>query len=371
MNIIHYNPHDDKVIAEYIDTLNMAMTDDVVSRNASTVKEIKKELTSQHADIINIHGCWHHSLPIVMSMAKKHNARIVVTPHGQLEPWIMSRQNTALRLFRQTTYQRRLIRQAYSVIVMGEMEYMNTKRLGWSDRIETVSNSLFTSKTTDSQMAKDTIGVFQKVMDSNVFQAMDEITRKALFMLFKAAVTNNRQWIDNEEANLIGALDYHQWRQIMIYGYSTSSLEYILHGAEVFSITPPDCHPENIKHYPAARARHIAEAKSLPILKIGDNGSHSQDDMVEMIRAIKEKADQKTIGIADILQLAVALFNLRINEDELRYKLDESQLSSFAARAMALCTYFTCIPEGFLVTHSKNDRKTKAIINSILTQLKL
>ena len=31
MNIIHYNPHNDIVIAEYIDTLNMAMTDEVVS----------------------------------------------------------------------------------------------------------------------------------------------------------------------------------------------------------------------------------------------------------------------------------------------------------------------------------------------------
>ena len=50
MNIIHYNPHNDIVIAEYIDTLNMAMTDEVVSRKASTVKEIKKELTAQHAD---------------------------------------------------------------------------------------------------------------------------------------------------------------------------------------------------------------------------------------------------------------------------------------------------------------------------------
>ena len=77
MNIIHYNPHNDIVIAEYIDTLNMAMTDEVVSRKASTVKEIKKELTAQHADIINIHGCWHHSYKILMYLANKHNARLV------------------------------------------------------------------------------------------------------------------------------------------------------------------------------------------------------------------------------------------------------------------------------------------------------
>lgn len=371
MNIIHYNPHNDIVIAEYIDTLNMAMTDEVVSRKASTVKEIKKELTAQHADIINIHGCWHHSLPIVMSLANKHKARLVVTPHGQLEPWVMSRQDNVIKLFRQTIYQRKLIRQAYSVIVMGEMEYLNTKKIGWTERIEIVSNSLFTSKTTDTQMAKETLDVYQKVMDSNVFQAMEEQTRKALFLLFKAAVTNNRHWIDNEEVALVGNLDYYKWRQIIIYGYTTSTLEYILRGADVFSITPPECHPENIRCYCAARAKRIAESNGLPMLTLGDNGTHSTDDMTAMIRAIKEKAERKTIGISDIILLAVSLFNLRIDEDELRFKLDEAQLSSFAARAMALCTYFTCMPEGFLIMHSKNDRKTKSIINSILTQLKL
>ena len=69
MNIIHYNPHNDIVIAEYIDTLNMAMTDEVVSRKASTVKEI-----------ITAYNC----NPVEMSSARMTNLLMKLCDEGKV-----------------------------------------------------------------------------------------------------------------------------------------------------------------------------------------------------------------------------------------------------------------------------------------------
>ena len=369
MIIIHYNPHDGIITNDYIDTLNRAMGEGVTCLTATSITRLKEILSKQHIDIIDIHGCWHDSLPLVMTLAKKHGTRIVLTPHGQLEPWIIKRQLTSM-LLRKHLYQKQLTRRAYAVIVMGKMEHENMKRLGWNRRLETIPCSLFTSSVTDGKMASDTLAIFRKVMDSDVRGLMDATTVKALQLRFKAGITKNKRWINEEEEQLLLSLTKQQWRQIQLYAYYTSTLNVIKSGANTMSLTIPDCHPESIRCYLPSRIE-TNEVKSIPAIVADADGKHGSEEVLNMIKSLRHKILHNQLGIADIVQISETIFHLKTDEDEVRYLLKDEKLTSFTSRVMSLVKEFTGLPEGFLLLPAINDRKTVQLRQRIIKQLKI
>ena len=371
MNIIHYNPWGDKLSAFYIDTLCKSMEGQAVCRVANTIVELRREMTKEHADIIDIHGCWHYSIFFAAIMARRNHTRIVITPHGQLEPWVTRRHWITSTLPRLMLYQRRTVRQAYSVIVMGKMEYENIERLGWTKRIETIPCSLFTSSTTDAEMAKQTLAVFRKVMDSNVVELMLPNTSMALHALYKACIIADRDWMATEERKAVEQLDDEGWRQIEIYAHHTSTLFDIRKGADVMGISLPDCQPSKIACYLPNNHDKTFQHQRFPHLATDGKGMHSPADFVEMIKKLNQKTRAHTLAIADILQFAATLYNLRTDEDEVRYLLSEEQLTPFAARMMQLASHFTLLPPGFFIVAPRNDRRTRKIKNTILKILEI
>lgn len=370
MIIIHYNPNVGNITNDYIDTLNRAMGEEVMCLTATSIPSLKELLTNHHPDIIDIHGCWHDSLPMVMALAKKKAIRIVLTPHGQLEPWIIGKRRLTSKLLRKLLYQKQLTKRAYAVIAMGKMEHDNMKRLGWNRRIETIPCSLFTSSITDGKMASDTLAVFKKVMDSNVRELMDATTVKALQLLYKASITLDKSWIDEEEGNLLSALTMQQWRQIQIYTYHTSTLNVIKSGADVMSLQIPDCHPETIQCYlPSQMEKN--EPMGIPAIATGANGQHSCEDVINMIKTLHKKAFRSKLEIADIVQVSNTLFHLKTDEEEVRYLLKDAKLSKFASRIMTLTKEFTGLPDGFLLLQAVNDHWTKQLSYRIIKQLKI
>ena len=371
MNIIHYNPWGDKLSAEYIDTLNKSMEGKAVCRVAGSFLELRKEMAQQHADIIDIHGCWHDSIPLTTLLARRHLTRIVVTPHGQLEPWVTRRHWLTSTLPRMLAYQRRTIRKAYSVIVMGEMDEKNLERLGWTKRIETIGCSLFTSSITDEEMARQTLAVFQKVMDSNVVELMKPNTTQALHSLHKACIIADAQWLKQEEREAVENLDDVSWREIEINGHHTFTLVDIRHGADTLGITLPDCRPSEIACYMPYKYDKDALRHRLASLSADEKGMHSPADVVDMIKALHQKTRKNTLGIADIIQFSSTLYRLRTDEDEVRYLLSEAQLTKFAARLMQLVSHFTLLPDGFLIVQPLGDNQERQIMNNILKKFEL
>lgn len=371
MNIIHYNPFGNKTIAYYIDTLSKSMGKENVCRTVNTVMQFRAEINRQPADIVNIHGCWHDSMAIVASMAVSHGARIVVTPHGQLEPWIMRQQRFTRKLYQRLLYQRRIIARAYAVIVMGEMELRNLQILGWSHRIETIPCSLFTSSISNEGMAQLTTSVYRKVLDSNVLPLMSSTTTTALHSLFKAAITTDGRWLDDHELQAITSLEADQWRQMEIYGHHTATLSYIHKGAASVGVTPPDCRPESIACYPPRHSMGDEGWAPVEPLAANEHGQHTPDDIISMTKALQHKVRHHTFGMADVLQLSHTLFLLRTDEDEVRYQLDDKQLSKFMSRMMHIVGHFTLLSEGFYLVSPRCDYKTRRIIKSILKQLEI
>ena len=140
MKILHFHTGTDSMITKYINMLSDVMTEYAEVYTASTLISFRKQFHKHHPDIVHIHGCWSIQTAFAALMAIRKEVRIVVTPHGQLEQWVMKQDYWTQKMPQTIVYQRRIVHLAYAVIVMGRMEESNLKQMKWSTRISTQSS---------------------------------------------------------------------------------------------------------------------------------------------------------------------------------------------------------------------------------------
>ena len=161
MRILHYYTASDKISHDYIDILSKAMTElnylsgdgCIENVSATSLHDALKLIKMSNVDIIHLHGCWRDSDFMLVRKAKKSGTRIIVSPHGQLEPWVIKTDYWKKHFPRIIVYQKKIVRDAFAVVVMGRMEEECMKRLGWNMRIEVVKNSMITDTITEKEMA--------------------------------------------------------------------------------------------------------------------------------------------------------------------------------------------------------------------------
>lgn len=122
MRILHYIPKNDSMITSYVDMLvnSMGLGAENIIVDAETAA--KEKLQSAHFDILHIHGCWHYSAYRVLKLALKKGTRMVLSPYGQLEPWILEEHYWKDKLPKKMLFQKDIVERAYAVIIQGKME---------------------------------------------------------------------------------------------------------------------------------------------------------------------------------------------------------------------------------------------------------
>lgn len=202
MKILHLYSKSDSMITDYVNILIQTVcrnTGDMEMRSATDLSSCKREIKRFCPDIIHIHGCWNYLYAAAARMARKNGIRTVVTPHGQMEPWIIKQRYWKEKLPKLMLFQRKTVRQAYAVIVLGRMEEECFRQLRLNKRIETVRNCLITQMQTPENMAAQMLGIYRKIADSNVAELFTDDTRLCLKAIIHAGITHNRQWLDNDE----------------------------------------------------------------------------------------------------------------------------------------------------------------------------
>ena len=194
MKILHLYPNDDSLIAKHVTMLGQADTD-------------------ARPDIVHVHGCWKYQTVKQALQAHRQGARIVFTPHGGLEPWIIAERRLSEKLYKTLLWQRRLAEHSYVMIAQGTMEAEALKQLGWNPRIEIIRNAVITNTITPEAMAQQTQDVYRKVMDSNTIELMSDNCRQLMTMLLKAGITGDRRWVEGEPP----VIDETEWRRLLVY----------------------------------------------------------------------------------------------------------------------------------------------------------
>ena len=148
---------------------------------------------------------------------------VVATLHGQLEPWVVKRQSVQENVSKTFLWQRSAIERAYAIIVHGKLELSNFKQLGWNKRMEEIHNAVITNAIAPSEMCAQTFAVYQKVMDSNTLEQMDDDSLHALAQIIKVGIMGDRRWVKDLNINE-SQID---WRRLLLYAEHENISNYV------------------------------------------------------------------------------------------------------------------------------------------------
>ena len=350
MRILHFLPQADAAISQYFNILAENMGLEVENHKATTSEEARQLLRTIQFDILHVHGCWNNAQFSIVRKAIKLGARLVVTPYGQLEPWEQQKDFWKEKLPKRIVYQHSIIRQAYAVIVQGNMEQECIRQLGWNKRCVIIRNALITNSTTPREMARQTFDVYQRIIDSNPLQLMNDNTLKFVKRLITIGITGDERWVMDEEEPMLG-----DWRQIFCYAHQEQIMPTIQRAIRTLNLVVPDIDATQIPYF---LPDDYKEALSIQ-QTIGNQFVSENDRLIATFKVIKKLIATHQLSIKHLVELDMELRNHPCEESQLAEQLQERGLLKMVARIMQLMNSFTGLTEGFMPIPPLDDRITK------------
>lgn len=362
MKILHFYPKSDSMITKYVNILHDTMGKYADVMTSDNLLSFKKSIRNERPDLIHLHGCWNGTTALAARTAASKGIRYVLTPHGQLEPWVMKQNYWSDKLPKSLIYQKRTVRKAYSVIAMGRMEESYIKRLGWNPRIETVRNSIITESVSEEEMCRMMYAIYRKVLDSDVLKLMDEDTEDALVALIKTGQTGDHRWLTDKEYGLPGNLDNEAWRQIIIYSHQERILDTVKRGIQAVGLNILDINPTIIPCYYPTRF-----IPTEPLMPAPTAGKDRNKTLVTMIKTAQKKVSRGRLTISNVVELSAFLRAGGIDDDKVALALDEAGLTKFAGKLMGILAEMAGLTEGFMpVPEGSGTGKIRRIITNHL-----
>lgn len=99
-------------------------------------------LDELHPDVVHCNCCWEPGSPMAQRWAQERGFKVVLSPHGMLEPWILKRHHYTRKLPALWLYQRKAISQADCIHATAESEKEHLLQLGWNNKITVVPNGV-------------------------------------------------------------------------------------------------------------------------------------------------------------------------------------------------------------------------------------
>ncbi len=350
MRILHFYPKSDAIISQYITMLAGNMGLEVENHQATTGDEARQLLRTIQFDIIHLHGCWDNAQFTIVRKALRQGARLVVSPYGQLEPWVMQQDFWKEKLPKRIAYQQSIIKQAYAVIVQGNMEMDCMNKLGWNARCVIIRNALITHTTTPRDMTRQTFDLYQRVIDSNPLLRMNDNTRKFVKRLITIGITGDERWVADKEVPMLG-----DWRQILCFAHQEQIMPTIMRAVRKLGLMTPDIDASQI---PFFLPDDYVETKTIQQV-IGNQFVSENDRLIATFKLLKKLVSNHQLCIKHLVELDIELREHPCDEQQLSDQLKERRLFKMAARIMQLMDDYTGLTEGFMPIPQLNDRMTK------------
>lgn len=101
-------------------------------------KRVTEMMEEVRPDIVHVNCCWMPACAAVQRIAQKHGYKVVLTPHGMLEPWIIKRHYWTRKVPALLLYQKAAVRKADCIQSTAESERDNLLKLGYNKNIKVV-----------------------------------------------------------------------------------------------------------------------------------------------------------------------------------------------------------------------------------------
>lgn len=301
MRILNVYPQKNHQIARFVNMLCHEMPTPVEMMMTDDASDIKKIFEEKHPDIVHVHGAVKWNIT--------NDFRIVASPHGES-----------------------LTHDAYVVIARSEME--RRKLSNSFDRLEVVRNPFLTKTTTNEICCRQTMDIYNKVLDSDVLPLMDTDTEFMIHALLKAGITGDHRWVEQECRTI-------DWHKLHIYAHYQGITNIIKTGASILGIEEPadeTFHSYLPSHYhiPSPLERH--DAASI-ISKITDGD----------------------VSLLRFVELDMAFRSGSIDEEGLLRDLKEQNLDIYLPSILQILKEVTWLDEGFMPCLPKENRYTNKL----------
>lgn len=105
-------------------------------------REWKKIICCVKPDVIHIHCCWIPQCALAQRWAQQMGYKVVLTPHGMLEPWIIRRHYLTRKLPALWLYQRRAVKNADCLHATSVSEKEHLLALGYNKYIALIASGI-------------------------------------------------------------------------------------------------------------------------------------------------------------------------------------------------------------------------------------
>ena len=102
----------------------------------------KELLQTIRPEIVHINCCWMPQCAFAQKWAQSMGYKVVLTPHGMLEPWIIKRNYWTKKRPALWLYQKKAIQKADYIHATAESEKENLLKLGYNNRITVIPNGI-------------------------------------------------------------------------------------------------------------------------------------------------------------------------------------------------------------------------------------
>lgn len=93
-------------------------------------------------DLVHINCCWSPSCAILQWWAQNLGFKVVLTPHGMLEPWIIARHYWTRKIPALLLYQKAAVKRAEYLHATAEGEKENLLKLGYNKKVQIIANGI-------------------------------------------------------------------------------------------------------------------------------------------------------------------------------------------------------------------------------------
>lgn len=365
MKILYFYHSQDAMVAQYVDALSEAVAASAQVAKADSLRHFRKTLLSFRPDIVHLHGCWQTSFAVAARIARSRGVRIVLSPHGGLEPWLMRQHYWKEKFPKIILYQRHLVRTAYALVAMGRMEEGCLQRLRWNTRCETVLNALITDSLTADEMGRRMVAVYQKVMDSNQWPLMADDTAVALAALVKAGQTGDERWLSADELSACRALRGDEMRKLLLYAHQEGIADIVDRGFQVLGTVLPDIDASAVPcYYPSGYSPQNIHSLNV-------SGTTDEQRLLTMLRSAKKLYRHGHLSMRHAVELTAALRQCHVNESKLSDALEEKHLLKFACSLMQALADLLSLEEGFMPVKAVAGRRADKIETLITKHLEI
>lgn len=352
MKVLYLYPKSDQLISQHVSMLTERLRQSAEIRTADSVSALRKALQEQMPDIIHCHGLHSVTAARVVFSALNRGARLVLTLHGQLEPWADDRQRNIAAVY----WQKEFVHRAYSVILLGRLERTNFVQMGWNTRIEEIHNAVTTNTISPQDMSTDTFAVYQKVLDSDTLALMDEPTEHMLRSIIKVGIMGDRRWAPVLPSGSIG------WRQLLLYAEHENIRNYVDYGISLLGCNVPSIDTSRI-------AAYFPDGHTSPRPIRETVGEYQGKETEYLLRIISQIRLQPLL--LNLVELTRELYRDTVDDERLAEVLEEKGLTAFTRSLMQVLSEQTGLDEGYMPLPPVDNRLTQQIRQQITNHLKI